>query len=135
MVAAHEAAFGARRAGSSAAKTYSQRWRDFLFVFACATLHELAHLFLGYLSQGDRPDTPDEVTYLNYGSARGPTGRLIPGGESGRWLENSLYGGAIEFYADGKQSLAQVRQATATVLFEPANTELTPFTRPVSPIF
>ncbi|UNI24006.1 hypothetical protein JDV02_009787 [Purpureocillium takamizusanense] len=106
MVAAHVAASKASR-GSAAADRYSQRWRDFLFVFASATLHELAHFFLGYLSGNGRPYTPDQITHLGYGSKRGARGNIIPGGESGRWLENMLYGGSIEFYADESQNTAQ----------------------------
>ncbi|KAJ6443841.1 hypothetical protein O9K51_02228 [Purpureocillium lavendulum] len=94
-------------ARSSAAKQLGQRWRGFLFVFACATLHELAHLFLGYLSKGERPDTPDDITHLTYGDGRDARGNRIPGGESGRWVENNLYGGAVEFYADEKQGSSQ----------------------------
>ncbi|WAO85973.1 Hypothetical protein NCS54_00322700 [Fusarium falciforme] len=71
------------------------RFRTFLFMFAIATAHELTHLFVGYLAQGQdttQSYTPPTVSYLNYA---GPSW-----GESGRWLESHLFGGSVEFYRD-----------------------------------
>ncbi|KAM0426359.1 hypothetical protein ACHAPT_008400 [Fusarium lateritium] len=78
------------------------RFRTFLFMFAVATAHELTHLFVGYLAQGqDTIDsyTPPGVSYLNYAGFRDQEG-IPPSGESGRWLESCLFGGSIEFYRD-----------------------------------
>ncbi|POR38610.1 Uncharacterized protein TPAR_01181, partial [Tolypocladium paradoxum] len=100
MVAAHHA-YCRAIAHSSAAMKYRKRWRNFLFMFACATLHELSHFFVGYLTRGALPDTPEGITHLNYSSYFDEeSGDWHPGGESGRWLENVLYGGSIEYYAD-----------------------------------
>lgn len=114
MVVAHHA-YCQARAHSSAAKKYMQRWRNFLFMFACATLHELSHLFVGYLTRGALPDTPDGITHLNYSQYFDEeTGEMNPGGESGRWLENVLYGGSIEYYADRRDDRGQVRTLPET---------------------
>ncbi|KAK5999098.1 hypothetical protein PT974_01486 [Cladobotryum mycophilum] len=43
--------------------------------------------------------TPPTVTFLNY-SGLVQENSLIPRGESGRWLESSLFGGSLEFYRD-----------------------------------
>ncbi|RSL56221.1 hypothetical protein CEP54_008975 [Fusarium duplospermum] len=80
---------------SAAREAKPTRWRTFLFKFAIATAHELTHLFVGYLAQGQdttQSYTPPTLSYLNYA---GPSW-----GESGRWLESRLFGGSIEFYRD-----------------------------------
>ncbi|KAF5662689.1 Stem cell self-renewal Piwi [Fusarium heterosporum] len=86
----------------SAGKKMSTRFRTFLFMFAVATSHELTHLFVGYLAQGQDiigSYTPPEVSYLNYNGIRDRNGLPVTG-ESGRWLESRLFGGSIEFYRD-----------------------------------
>ncbi|KAM0350578.1 hypothetical protein ACHAPU_003062 [Fusarium lateritium] len=94
---------------TSAGRKMATRFRTFLFMFAVATAHELTHLFVGYLAQGqDTIDsyTPPEVSYLNYTGLRDRNGRPASG-ESGRWLENSLFGGSIEFYRDASDDNGQ----------------------------
>jgi hypothetical protein len=79
------------------------RFRTFLFMFAIATAHELTHLFVGYLAQGQdttQSYTPPTLSYLNYA---GPSW-----GESGRWLESHLFGGSVEFYRDISDDDGQV---------------------------
>ncbi|RSM08105.1 hypothetical protein CEP52_004888 [Fusarium oligoseptatum] len=91
MVSAAREANGTSRHG----RKMSARFRTFLFMFAIATAHELTHLFVGYLAQGQDSTlsyTPPTLSYLNY---TGPSR-----GESGRWLESLLFGGSIEFYRD-----------------------------------
>ncbi|KAI0182198.1 hypothetical protein EV127DRAFT_355468, partial [Xylaria flabelliformis] len=70
---------------------YLERWQNFLFILACATAHEMTHLFTLYLSlYADWPPTPKDITYHGYSQGQG--------GESGRWLEGVLYGGSLELY-------------------------------------
>lgn len=78
------------------------RFRDFQFVFAIAFFHETAaHLLYTFLSNG-RSYTPVPVTVQGYSD---PT---IRAGESGRWLEEKLFGGTMEFYRDPTQGNKQV---------------------------
>lgn len=55
------------------------------------------------------PDTPDGITHLDYGSYFSVHLNMpVQGRESGRWLENFLYGGSIEYYADRQEGPDQV---------------------------
>lgn len=90
-----------------------ERWQRFLFMFSCVTLHELAHLFICYLSSGPDFNTPPGVSYLNYGPVNTlPNGTTVYVGESGRWLENALYGGSIEFFTEPAEGPDQVFSTT-----------------------
>ncbi len=100
MSRTHDAYLDAR-AGTPERDRYCRRWQNFLFMFACAVLHEMAHLFVCYLFRTNHPDTPPDVSYLDYAQ--------LPGGESGRWLERELYGGAIEYLRDRMQGPDQVQ--------------------------
>ncbi|KAK7417278.1 hypothetical protein QQX98_004712 [Neonectria punicea] len=95
---------------NSHGRKMATRFRTFLFMFAVTTAHELTHLFVGYLAQGqDSIDsyTPPRVSYLNYAGLRDQYG--VPfSGESGRWLESRLFGGSIEFYRDVSDDNGQV---------------------------
>ncbi|KAK4444018.1 hypothetical protein QBC34DRAFT_475977 [Podospora aff. communis PSN243] len=76
-----------------------RRFHSYLFKFSVATAHELVHLFTSYLAQGSDSDgsyTPPQLSHLNYGRREGNAVM----GESGRWFENSLFGGSLEFYRD-----------------------------------
>ncbi|KAI0145629.1 hypothetical protein GGR57DRAFT_297500 [Xylariaceae sp. FL1272] len=74
-------------------KTCLERWQNFLFILACATAHEITHLFTLYLSLGASfPATPPTISHTGYNQAGG--------GESGRWLEAALFGGSLELYKD-----------------------------------
>ncbi|KAF2967234.1 hypothetical protein GQX73_g6336 [Xylaria multiplex] len=86
MVATHEAFL--RAANQQDRQKLRQRWQNFLFIFACATIHELAHLFTFYLAPG-RTSSP------SFSNGEG----LI----WGRWLECRLYGGSLEIYAGRNQ--------------------------------
>ena len=84
------------------------RHQDFQFMFAIATAHELTHLFVGYLAQGDDgflSYTPPQISYLNYG---GVGDNNLEFGEAGRWFERRLFGGSIEFYRDVQDDHGQV---------------------------
>ncbi|KAL3954670.1 hypothetical protein ACCO45_010233 [Purpureocillium lilacinum] len=108
MVVAHDTYVWASKAKAPVAQRYLQRWRTFLFMFACATLHELAHLFVCYLTRGKSPDTPEGITHLDYSSyLDAETKQTMPGFESGRWLENALYGGSLEFIWDDNDDRMQ----------------------------
>lgn len=100
MCRAHDA-YARSPAGSPDRARYGRRWQHFLFMFACATLHEMAHFFICYLFRGNFPNTPPGTTYLDYAQE--------PGGESGRWLESQLFGGALEYMTDSQQGPDQVR--------------------------
>ncbi|KAI7767226.1 hypothetical protein LZL87_009628 [Fusarium oxysporum] len=79
------------------------RHKHFQFMFATATAHDICHIFLGFISQQGRHGrlaTPPSITHLDYG--RGQPGDIdgLAQGESGRWVENKLFGGSLEFYQD-----------------------------------
>lgn len=97
---------GTRNAGSI------RRYKHFLFMFGVATSHELCHAFVAYLSQNSQDDdsfTPPRVTHLNYASPNpNPTQAPLATGESGRWFENRLFGGSLEFYRDNRADERQV---------------------------
>jgi hypothetical protein len=85
-----------------------RRFHQYLFKFGVGTAHELVHLFTTYLAQGSDNDfsyTPPEFSHLNYG---GITENGVRRGESGRWFENSLFGGSMEFYRDPADDNNQV---------------------------
>ncbi|KAJ4006592.1 hypothetical protein NW766_010688 [Fusarium irregulare] len=95
---------------SSNGKKMAARYKSFLFMLAVATTHELTHCFVGYLAQGQQgfeSYTPLQTTHLNYAGLR-RRGQAVSG-ESGRWLENYLFGGSIEFYRDTADDAGQVR--------------------------
>ncbi|RBR21763.1 uncharacterized protein FIESC28_04753 [Fusarium coffeatum] len=93
---------------SSNGKKMAARYKSFLFMLAVATTHELTHCFVGYLAQGQQgfeSYTPLQTTHLNYVGLR-RRGHPVSG-ESGRWLENYLFGGSIEFYRDTADDAGQ----------------------------
>ena len=76
------------------------RHKHFQFMFATATAHEMCHIFVGYLSQNRRHggrSTPPGITHLDYGRHQGADMYGRYPGESGRWFENKLFGGTLEF--------------------------------------
>ncbi|KAJ3524582.1 hypothetical protein NM208_g12005 [Fusarium decemcellulare] len=88
----------------------SRRHKDFQFMFAVTTAHELVHVFVAYLSQNSMnllSYTPERVAHLNYGAPHDEDNSLMRG-ESGRWFENFLFGGSIEFYRDRRDDHGQV---------------------------
>ncbi|KAF5536509.1 hypothetical protein FNAPI_11719 [Fusarium napiforme] len=104
-------AIAARRSsdGSSEGRKMGNRFRTFLFLLAVATAHELTHVFITYLAQGqDVIDsyTPPQVSYLNYVGLTDDENLPVTG-ESGRWLESRLFGGSIEFYRDSSDDSGQ----------------------------
>lgn len=83
------------------------RHKYFQFMFAVATAHEICHAFLGYISQNGvhgELSTPPNITHLDYGRPQNDE----PAGESGRWFENALFGGSLEFYYDPTDDMGQV---------------------------
>ncbi|RWA05236.1 hypothetical protein EKO27_g9863 [Xylaria grammica] len=86
MVKAHEACL--RETRPQERQDLLEKWQHFLFIFACATLHQLAHLFTSYLSLGQSSFPP-------LGSNEAVIG--------GSWLEERLYGGFLGIYADADQ--------------------------------
>lgn len=87
------------------------RHKNFQFMFATATAHEICHIFLGFISQQGRHGrlaTPPSITHLDYG--RGQPGDIdgLAQGESGRWVESKLFGGSLEFYQDRDDDDGQV---------------------------
>lgn len=107
--------------GRAMRKKMLLRHKHFQFMFATATAHELCHAFYGYISQNGkhgRDDTPPEITHLDYGVHQQDEAD-DPGagkGESGRWVENILFGGSLEFYRDTSEDNAQVRFKTSSKL-------------------
>ena len=88
------------------------RHKHFQFMFATATAHEMCHIFVGYLVQNilqGNVSTPPEITHLDYGIHQGVDANGDYMGESGRWFENKLFGGTLEFYRDSGDDNGQVR--------------------------
>ena len=100
-----------RQSGNTAyARKMSARFRSYLFTFALAVTHELTHCFVAYLAQGSDSEasyTPPQVSHLNYAGVQDQYGEAVVG-ESGRWLENRLLGGSLEFYRDIQDDNGQV---------------------------
>ena len=66
------------------------RFRAFLFMTADTLLHEMAHVFITYLSKGQSL-TPRQVNTL-------PTTEEEIEGEAGRALEGLMFGGTINYF-------------------------------------
>ncbi|CAM1503227.1 Fc.00g080030.m01.CDS01 [Cosmosporella sp. VM-42] len=95
------------RSGSKASK----RYKHFQFMFGVATSHELCHAFVAYLSQNSQSlygYTPPGISHLNYGVSTRGEDEVIEGGEAGRWFENRLFGGSLEFYRDLREDDGQL---------------------------
>lgn len=103
---------------SAHSSTMVKRYHSFLFLFGVATAHELCHLFVTYLAGGRQEAesyTPPRVSYLNYyGEVDANNQPVI--GESGRWVENRLFGGSIEFYRNVREDDNQVRKPQKSML-------------------
>lgn len=79
-----------------------QTFRVFQFKLACALVHEVAgHMLVTFLGRG-RSLTPPTITVAGYATQEG--------GESGRFLEMSLFGGCLEYYRASGQGENQVSQ-------------------------
>ncbi|EKJ67824.1 hypothetical protein NXS19_005606 [Fusarium pseudograminearum] len=88
----------------------TQKYKEFQFIFASATTHELCHAFVGYLAQNSQDAssyTPPNVNHLDYGSGQVDSS-FVQKGESGRYMEKLLFGGALEFYRDPREGHNQV---------------------------
>ncbi|KAM0205763.1 hypothetical protein ACHAQI_008762 [Fusarium lateritium] len=86
------------------------RHKHFQFMFATATAHEMCHIFVGYINQNGRHarnQTPELITHLDYARYQPTDIDGSKSGESGRWFENKLFGGSIEFYYDRADDSAQ----------------------------
>ena|SRR3569833_2099710 len=86
------------------------RHKQFQFLFAVATAHELCHAFTGYLAQGDNSEdyrsyTPPSASHLDFVTI--DDGVEVQG-ESGRWFENAMFGGSLEFFRDRDDDHGQV---------------------------
>jgi hypothetical protein len=79
------------------------RFPTFQFMFAAMFVHEAGgHLLVTFLTKGRRPLTPPSMSATGFGDA------VI--GESGRYLEQVLFGGTMAFYRDPAQGDGQVMQ-------------------------
>lgn len=65
-----------------------QRYRRFVMLLACTMVHELAHLYLTFLSKVGT-NTPDSIKNDAEGTLRGSNG------EAGAYLEALLFGGCV----------------------------------------
>lgn len=84
------------------------RFMSFQFLFAAATAHEMTHIFVAFLAGGSddyRNYTPPGVSHLTYAQ---PSINGVRLGESGRHLENRLFGGSLEFFRDPQEDDGQV---------------------------
>ncbi|KAH7001250.1 hypothetical protein EDB80DRAFT_87520 [Ilyonectria destructans] len=94
-----------------AASRLLDRHKRFQFMLAATAAHELCHVFVAYLSGGRDTGysyTPPTVSHLDLGYTA-PGGEDDQStGESGRWFENALFGGSLEFYRDPQDDNRQV---------------------------
>lgn len=94
----------------------SDKYNNLLLAFVVTTVHELAHVFVGYMGENGAKGpgtthTPGAITFLDYDTLlsdsedSSPCSEYVPSipddsweslGEAGRYLENLLFGGAIE---------------------------------------
>jgi hypothetical protein len=87
-----------------AAQGQGEPFRGYQLKLACTFVHEVAgHMLLTFLDR-DRPVTPPTIGHAQYTGAQA-------GGESGRFLEQRLWGGAIEFYREPSRGDLQVSRA------------------------
>lgn len=71
-----------------AAKAAKDEHYCYIFIMAVTVAHEVVHVFIGFLTGDNWPDTPPEV------QARGFADHRV--GESGRFWEDALFGGGPE---------------------------------------
>lgn len=96
---------------SEEGKKQRKRHKYFQFMFALATAHELCHAFIGYLSANGTYGglfTPPQVSHLNYGTDLRVNGIPFTTGEAGRWFENELFGGSLEYFRNESDDDGQV---------------------------
>lgn len=79
----------------------SEQYRNFIFFFATTLVHELAHLFVTFLSLGDSNTPPELVPKLSGIHKRDYA-------ESGNYLEELLFGGSVVFQYDNDYDQHQV---------------------------
>lgn len=93
MCQAGEAAEKCKNQDSVAAK----RYRAFLFLFSLKLLHELAHVFVTYLTFGAANTPPDIDSTKKPGNKPVQYTQENPktDGEAGRYLEDLIFGGTI----------------------------------------
>lgn len=92
-----EAAKKAKKSNDSNSKE-SKRYRSFVFLHALTIMHELAHVFVTYLSRGGT-DTPPELDADDITNAMG---------ESGAFLEQLIFGGVVIHAHDPNDDAGQV---------------------------
>ena len=61
------AAAGQANASGDPDSTVKQEYRNFLFTFTNVLLHEMAHVFITYLTQG-KDGTPDNMNPMHHGT-------------------------------------------------------------------
>ena len=81
----------------------NKQYRTFIFNFAHMFLHEMGHLFVTFLTRGQK-HIPDPTRALLGGYIR------IPNlDDAGRDLEKIIFGGTVEYYRDSTHGEEQVR--------------------------
>lgn len=78
-------------------------YESFMFLMAITVAHELCHLYVGLFTGYDRPQTPEDVSFLPELFNQSFEGDII--GESGRAWEGMVLGGIVECFADLKHPL------------------------------
>ena len=87
----------------------ANRHKYFQFLFAATTAHELCHAFIAYLAQNSQDPTsytPPRISVPGFVAAD-IVGRPLFG-ESGRYFEVLLFGGAIIYFRDPRDGHGQV---------------------------
>ena len=86
-----------------------RRFRIFNFIFANTFLHEIAHVFVTFLTKG-RTGTPRRLR----AEVTGYSGE--DRGEAGRHLETIIFGGTLEYYRDHADDDSQVQSYYRSLL-------------------
>jgi len=85
-----------------------RNYNRFMFQMGLTAGHEIVHIFSGFLTGANRPNTPPEISLFSY--------RNMSTGEAGRYWDSESLGGVVEFYEDRKDPLGN-KQAGIPYLF------------------
>lgn len=82
-------------------------YQGFLFMGANIFLHEISHVFLTYLTQGQEATPPTMIALM--------AGKDVTQGEAGRKLEDVLFGGTVDYARDPDTETADESVCSDTV--------------------
>ncbi|KAI0403870.1 hypothetical protein F4802DRAFT_569693 [Xylaria palmicola] len=113
LVRAGEAAINNRQPREAQFAAYE----NFMFIMAITVAHEVVHLFVGYLTGRELPNTPRRVSYIPsvYNKLQDDGTEM---GESGRAWEGYVFGGIVETAEDRANPLGAYQAGTLWLIDE-----------------